>query len=114
MARVTPSSVFAALRRQWLLIVIVTVVGAGVSVGLTVLREPSVVASRTIEINDSALQRTPGLPGGERTLQAMRTTEYYEAVAEAAGMDVAEVRAGLNSYGVGAPMIQIKVTFTSA
>lgn len=112
MASSGPVSLLVSIRRHWLLVLALAIVAAAAAGGVTALRDVTYTATAVIALDNSALARTPGLPGGERILVELRTAEYYEAVARASDSTPETVKAGLTSFAEGQPMERIKITFT--
>lgn len=104
-----------AIRRSWWLVLLPALVGAVVA-GIAVASGPQMYSgTAVIDIETTAFTRLPTLTGPERVLRELQSAEYYEQVAQTAGsVDTAAVQQGLNSYTVGQPITELRVSFTTS
>lgn len=101
-----------ALRRQWWIVVIATVVATIAGYALALDEQTTYTASTSVQVDASILARVNGLPGPQRLLTAAQDTQFIGRVAQRTGTPASDLAPKLRAYTVGSPVSSFVLEYT--
>lgn len=103
----------AAARRQWLIVVLATLVALTAAYFASTGIEDVHTGTADVRIDISTQARVRGMPRPDDVIRAATNPGVREAVADALGVEVGEVAGSLSAVGKGNPQTLIVVSYES-
>ena len=114
MSSIIDSYAFAAVRRQWWVVLVVVATAVSVALLMSSRVESTYVGQSGIKLDATILSKYTSLLMGDRTAVALKSNEFYEFAASKTGSTPAQVKSALRTSVSGKYLDSVMLRYSAA